>query len=120
VERAWPHKGRFVLKFEGISSIDEAETLRDLELRIPEQDLAVLPAGSYYHHQLVGLAVVDESGAPLGTVAEFLETGAEAPVVVVRGEAGELLLPFAEVFFTSIDTGRGRLVVRRPEYVVAD
>jgi 16S rRNA processing protein RimM len=120
VERAWPHKGRFVLKLEGIDSIDAAERLRDLELRIPEDELEPLPEGSYYHYQLAGLSVVDEAGVPLGAIEDVVETGAEARVLVVRGEQGETLLPFAEGTVKSIDLARRRLVVVRPEYVVAD
>ncbi|HSB60959.1 MAG TPA: 16S rRNA processing protein RimM, partial [Vicinamibacteria bacterium] len=42
VTRCWPHKGRFVLKIEGVDSIDAAERYRGLELRIAEEDLAPL------------------------------------------------------------------------------
>ncbi len=120
VLRAWPHKGRFVLKLEGVDSIDAAERLRGLELRIPEEELQALPEGSYYHHQLAGLSVVDTTGTPLGVVEDVLETGAPARVLVVRGEGGETLLPFAEPFVRSVDLVRRTLVVERPEYVVAD
>ena len=120
VLHAWPHKGRFVLKLEGVDSIEAAERLRGLELRIPEEELQALPEGSYYHHQLAGLSVVDTAGAPLGVVEDVLETGAEARVLVVRGEGGETLLPFAESFVRRVDLARGTLVVERPEYVVAD
>ena len=120
VLHAWPHKGRFVLKLEGIDSIDAAERLRGLELRIPEEELPPLPEGSYYHHQLAGLSVVDTAGQPVGVVEDVLETGAPARVLVVRGEGGETLLPFAESFVRRVDLARGRLVVERPEYVVAD
>jgi 16S rRNA processing protein RimM len=119
VASCWPHKGRFVLKLEGVDSIDEAERFRDLELRIPEEELARLPEGSYYHHQLVGLRVVDPAGAEWGEVRGLLETGAEAPVLVVRGEAGETLLPFAEAFVRRVDLAGGRLVAVRPEYLEA-
>ena len=115
-----PHQRRFVLAIEGISSIDEAETLRDLELRIEEGELAPLPEGSYYHHQLRGLRVEDESGREMGVVDDVVETGAEARVLVVRGPEGETLLPFAAGFVERVDVARGRLVARRPEYVVAD
>jgi len=115
-----PHKGRFVLAIEGISTIDEAETMRGLELRIEENDLAVLPEGSYYHHQLRGLRVEDEAGTEMGVVDDVVETGAEARVLVVRGSEGETLLPFAADFVRVVDLARGRLVAHRPEYVVAD
>jgi 16S rRNA processing protein RimM len=114
------HKGRFVLAIEGVSTIAEAEELRGLELRIEETELAALPAGSFYHHELVGLRAVDEQGVEVGAVDEVLETGAEAPILVVRGPGGETLLPFAEAFVKAVDLAGGRIVVRRPEYVVAD
>ena len=120
VLRCWPHKGRFVLAIEGVSTIDEAETLRGLELRIEEAELPALPEGSYYHHQLRGLRVEDEAGAEMGVVDDVVETGAEARVLVVRGPGGETLLPFAAGFVRSVDLARGRLVTKRPEYVVAD
>jgi 16S rRNA processing protein RimM len=120
VERCWPHKDRFVLKLAGIDSIDAAETLRGAELRIEESELAALPAGSYYHHQLAGLAVVDEQGGAIGTVESVMETGAETRVLVVRGAAGETLLPFAEAFVKQVDLVGRRIVAVRPEYALAN
>ena len=120
VLRSWPLKGRFVLAIEGVTSIDEAEALRGLELRIAEEDLAPLPEGSYYHHQLRGLRVEDEAGAEIGVVDDVVETGAEARVLVVRGPGGETLLPFAAGFVKAVDLAGGRLVAVRPEYLVAD
>lgn len=120
VERAWPHKGRYVLKLAGVDSIDAAETLRGLELRIAESELQALPAGSYYYHQLRGLHVLDEQGSALGVVESVMETGAETRVLVVRGPAGETLVPFAAAFVKSVDVAAGRMVIAPPEYAVAD
>ncbi len=120
VEGAFPHKGRYVVKLEGVDSIDAAETLRGLELRIPDEDLAPLPEGSYYHHQLAGLEVVDENGAPMGAVAEVMETAAATRILVVRGKDGETLLPFADAFVRQVDLEGRRILAVRPEYVVAD
>jgi 16S rRNA processing protein RimM len=120
VQGAWPHKGRFVVKLEGVDSIEQAEALRGMEMRIAEEELDALPAGSYYHHQLLGLAVEDEAGHPLGRVAELLETGGTT-VLVVRGSAGkETLLPLAERFVRTVDVAAGRLVVTIPEMVDVD
>ena len=119
VTSCWPHKGRFVLKLEGVDSIDDAERYRGLELRIAEEELAPLPAGSYYHHQLRGLQVEDPGGAVLGTVADLMETGGEATVLVVRGAQGEILIPLADSFVKRVDLAAGRLVVVKPELFVA-
>jgi 16S rRNA processing protein RimM len=119
VSSCWPHKGRFVLKLEGVDTIDEAERYRGLELRIGEEELAPLPAGSYYHHQLRGLQVVDHDGGALGEVVDILTGAGEVPVLVVRGREGETLIPLAETFVKAVDLERGRLVAARPEAVVA-
>lgn len=119
VVACWPHKDRFVLKFDGVDSIDEAEKFRGMDVRIAEEDLPSLPAGSYYHHQLKGLAVEDEAGAPVGTVQDILETGGEAPVLTVRGAGTETLIPLAEAFVREVDLARGRIVVVRPQYLEA-
>jgi 16S rRNA processing protein RimM len=115
VTGCWAHKGRFVLKLEGVDSIDEAEALRGLELRIAEEELEALPEGSYYHHQLRGLRVEDGAGRLVGEVADILETGGEAPVLVVRGPEGETLVPLAESFVRVVDLPGGRMVVAVPE-----
>jgi 16S rRNA processing protein RimM len=116
VTSCWPHKGRFVLKLDGIDSIDAAETLRGAELRLDESELAALPEGSYYFHELQGLRVEAPSGEELGRVDELLETGA-AVVLVVRGAAGETLVPLAEPFVRSVDLARGLIVVELLETV---
>jgi 16S rRNA processing protein RimM len=117
VERCWPHKGRFVLKLHGVDSIDAAETLRGLELRIPEGELETLPDGSYYHHQLRGLRAEDDQGRVVGTVDEILEGSGEAPVLVVRGARGETLVPLARDFVRRVDLAEGRVVLVVPELV---
>lgn len=120
VTNHWPHKGRVVLKFEGVESIDEAEKYRGIELRIGEDEVEELPAGSYYHYQLKGLKVEDPSGRPLGTAADILVTGGEAPVLVVRGgPGGEVLIPMADAFIRQVDLEQGRIVAVNPEVVDA-
>jgi len=115
-----PHNGRFVLKLDGYDSIDAAEQLRGLELRIGEEELAPLPAGSYYHHQLLGLEVVDGLGRHLGHAARILQTGAAADVLVVDGGREEILLPLAERFVPRVDLAAGRIQVELPESVTID
>ena len=119
VRGAWPHKGRFVLKLEGVDSIDDAERYRGLDLRIPEEDLSALPEGSYYHHQLRDLRVEDAGGREVGRVADVMKTGGEADVLVVRGANGETLIPLADAFVREVDLPGGRVVVLVPELVDA-
>ena len=119
VTDCWPHKGRFVLKLTGVDSISEAEAFRGLEIRIPEEELPKLPDGAFYHHQLIGLQAEKVGGETVGVVTGLLETGAGAPVLVVRGEGGEILIPLAQDFVRRVDLEGGRMVVEMPLMVEA-
>jgi 16S rRNA processing protein RimM len=120
VTSSWPHKDRQVLKLEGVDSIDDAERLRGCDLQIAEEELAPLPEGSFYYHELTGLEVVEGDGALVGVVEDLMETGAGAPILVVRGARGETLVPLATDFVKKVDLAQGRIVIETPEYAGAD
>ena len=56
--------GRFVMKFAGIDSIEDAEKIIGAELRIPEAELPAAEEGSFYTFHLRGCRVyaVHDSG----------------------------------------------------------
>jgi 16S rRNA processing protein RimM len=120
ITSCWPHKGRFVLKLEGVDSITEAEAFRGREIRLAQVELEPLPDGSYYHHQLRGLRVEAPNGQVVGQVEDLVETGAGAAVLVVRGGKGEHLVPLAEAFVKAVDLSGGRMVVELPVMVDVD
>ena len=94
---------------EGVASRDAAEAVVGRHL---ETDAIPLPAGSYYWHQLEGLRVEDEAGAPLGVVAEIFRAGG-AEVYRIEGPDGsELLVPAIRDVVRLIDLDEGRMVVR--------
>ncbi len=119
VHACWRHKGRVVLKLEGVDSIEAAEALRGVDLRIPESDLPSLPAGTYYHHQLKGLAVRDEAGRSRGRVVDVLETGGTAVLKIARGIT-EDLVPLATDFVKRVDLAAAVVVVRFPDMEADD
>jgi 16S rRNA processing protein RimM len=80
---------RPVIGLSGIETIEAAESLAGLELRIPAEQLAALPPGAFYHHDLVGCRVETRTGAAVGMV-EAVEGTAEASRLVVAGAAGEI------------------------------
>ena len=112
------HKGRPVVKFAGISNIGDAESLAGKELRIPESEIVKLPAGTFYHHDIEGLRVIDRRRGPLGTAERVLSTGGTDVIVVRTPGGGELLLPFCEEICRRIDLDAGRLEVEAPEGLI--
>lgn len=102
VEQSRIQQGNLYLKLTGITSVDDAERLRGLLLEVPESDLHPLEEGDYYHYQLEGLAVQTIAGEPLGIIEDIFEPGAHS-VLVVRGERGEILIPFIDDVIRRVD-----------------
>ena len=95
IHRRW-HQDALLLTFDGYTTPESVGVLRNQILYVRTADLPPLPDGDYYHHQVLGLNVVDEAGRLLGKVTEILETGAN-DVLLVRSEAGrEILLPMID------------------------
>lgn len=110
IERSRSHKGEIYLKLRGIADPDQAATLRGELLEVAEADLHPLPEGDYYHYQLEGLSVRTTDGETLGTVAEVLQPGGNA-VLLVRGPRGEVLVPFIDDVIRRVDLDGGRIEI---------
>jgi 16S rRNA processing protein RimM len=93
-----------------VASVEAAEALRGSLLSLPESELAPLPEGEYYAHQIVGLEVFESDGAPLGKVVGLFPTGSN-DVYVVDGPRGELLLPAIDDVILEVDVPGGKMVV---------
>ena len=60
------------------------------------------------------MAVEDEHGAPMGTLADVFPTGGN-DVYVVRGDHGESLIPATREYVLEVDLEDRRIRVRRLE-----
>ncbi len=96
------HEG-FLVKFEGIDTPEAAGIYRNQPVFVSAGDRPPLPPGMYYHHQLIGFAVVDETDRPIGSLTEILQTGANDIYVVTKDDGGEVLLPVIASVVLDID-----------------
>jgi len=108
-----PFQGRWLVRFEGIETRNDAEAIHASELTIRRDQVAPLPEGRYYRFELVGLTARRPDGGVLGTVEEVFATGSN-DVLVVRGEAGEVLIPLLDTVVRSIDPKGGSIVLDPP------
>ena len=115
VEDLWPHKGQLVLKFEGIDSISDAETLLRCDLQVPQLERAELEPGWTYISDLVGCAVFDGE-REIGRL-ERVEFGAgEAPLLIVASSARmPYEIPFAEAYLAGVDLQAKRVRMKLPD-----
>jgi 16S rRNA processing protein RimM len=115
VEAVWPHKGLLVLKFLGVDSISEAESLIGCELQVPSSERAVLDPGWNYVSDLAGCTVFDH-GLEIGCIADVQFGSGEASLLVVKNSAGQLFdVPFAEAYLEAMDLGRRQVRMNLPQ-----
>jgi 16S rRNA processing protein RimM len=110
------HNVEKIIRFTGIETPEEAGKFRNKNLFVKAANLPELPEGEYYHHQLIGMNVLDESGQSLGTLHSILETGANDVYLVKTPEGKELLLPAVEDVILEINPDRKEMRVRPPEW----
>ena len=111
-----PTKDHFVARLAGVVDRNAAERLANTKLyvlreRLPQPD----EPDEFYHADLIGLAVVDRAGKPLGTVVAVHNFGAGDLIEVRQAEGGRRSCFRSMPRRADVDLAAGRLVVdRRP------
>jgi 16S rRNA processing protein RimM len=105
-------QGRPILTLDGIETMNDAEALAGAGLWVESGSVEPLPDNTFYRHDLVGCAVIDGSGATVGTVAA-VEGPMERSQLVVQGARGEVLIPLA-AGIVHVDLAAKRVVVTPP------
>ena len=106
------HRGRPIVGFHGVSTISGAEALAKADVRVPAESLGRLPAGTFYHHELIGCRVETVEGRTVGTVAS-VEGGGEAHRLVVDDGVAEVQVPLTAPICVRV-APRERLIVLDP------
>jgi 16S rRNA processing protein RimM len=121
IEALRPAKGFLVARLAGVPDRTAAEALRNIDLYVARERLPAPAADEFYHTDLVGLAVVDASGTPLGTVTAVHNFGA-GDLIEVQPAAGSMtvMLPFTEAVVPVVDVAGGRIVIEPPAGAFAD
>ena len=117
VENAWSHKGRVVIKFSGVDSIDSASRLKGRHVLILAEERMALPPNHYYHWELQGCRVVADRGGrqvEVGTVTDIEPTGG-VDVLHVATSSGEVLIPLAQAICTKVDREAKTIFIDPPE-----
>ncbi|HYR05664.1 MAG TPA: ribosome maturation factor RimM [Gallionella sp.] len=110
VQECEVHGKTLVAQLPNCPDRNAAEKLKGLLIAVPRDSLPEQDEGEYYWSDLIGLAVVNEAGVSLGTVANLLETGANE-VLVVRNDGGETLIPFVASAIKQVDLKKRTILV---------
>jgi 16S rRNA processing protein RimM len=101
-------KGGWIAHFEEIATRTEAELLYGCSVTVPESLRPALPEGEYYVDQLIGLAVVTDTGRALGALKDVLN----APASDVYVTDKDVLIPAVAAFVLRVDLVEKTITVR--------
>lgn len=116
IEAARNHSGRLLVRFVGVADRDTADSLRGMLLLVDSGSLADPDDPDEFHdHQLVGLRVLDTSGAQLGEVVEITHTAAGELLSIKLNDGTDALVPFVTEMVPTVDIDAGTCVIDPPE-----
>jgi 16S rRNA processing protein RimM len=108
------HKGRPIVAFEDVATMNDAEALAGAELWMPQAEMAPLPAGTSYRHDLVGCEVRDRAGTVIGEVRE-VEGTLERSYLIVKGAHGDVMIPMIDEICVTVSPTERLIVVAPPD-----
>jgi 16S rRNA processing protein RimM len=109
--------GEAIVRFNGISTREQAEALKGVELHVARDVLPETGHEEFYHADLVGLRAEDEAGRAVGFVRAIHNFGAGDVIEIARDDGGNVLLPFTRRVVPLVDVAGQRIVVATPEDV---
>ena len=112
-------KSPFIVKLEGVDSIEAAQSLSGQEVLVAKEDFESLPEGEYYRFEIEGLKAFDDTGKYYGVIEEIIATGSN-DVYVVRGDGKEWLVPMIDSVVQNIDLEEGKLIFHCVEGLFED
>ena len=105
-------KGVVIARSEGVANRSQAEALKGQRLYVSRQALPrTEDEDEFYHADLIGLDVVDETDIICGTVIALYDFGAGDMIDMRRPDGRTILLPFTTDMVTEVDISVGHIVV---------
>ena len=101
------------LKFKEITSIEDAETLKECYLMVDGDELKKINDDTFYYYQLMNMEVY-YNAKKVGVISEVNDNGAQ-DIIRVKGENVNVLVPFVDEFIESVDVENKKICLRNLE-----
>lgn len=118
IEKARLHKPFVLITLEGVSSREQAHTLRGMIVAVEEHELPPLEDGEFYYYQVIGLTVMTTSGEEIGTIVQVFFSGDQSgdktvghDIWVVQKDTHEYLIPATEEIVQYINIPNKQAVI---------
>ena len=108
------HANKAIVKLEGITSIEMAQTLVGTSLYLPEDSLDELEEGEFYYHQITGYTVIDAELGTLGVVRTVYTPNGQ-DLIAMDYQGSEILIPVVDDIVGKANHDKKEIYVTLPE-----
>ena len=116
VESIKVNKDRFVVRLSDVNTEDQAEGISGKDVWLPLTDMAPLPEGKFYFHEVQGWTAVDRaSDEAVGTILHVVDQGAYPMLEVDFGEGNTGFIPLPEHVTIDVKRDAQTLVLDLPD-----
>ena len=107
-------KGKFIIAFEDVNTVADADKLKGVELYLPLTALPELEHDQFYFHEVIGYRVHDAEAGELGTVRDIYAMPTQ-DLIAMEYEGAEVLIPIMDDIVLRVDREARVLHVALPE-----
>lgn len=114
IEQFNPHPKGYLVKLEGINSVDEAVKFKNHEVFTEEKHLISEPDDEF---ELAGFKLIDKTRGEIGVIMGIDENN-NNPLILVQCLEKQILLPYQELFITKIIKSKKELYYNAPDGLI--
>lgn len=118
IEQVRFNKNMVFLKLEGIDRVEEAESYRNLYLKIKRDKNEKLEENFYYIVDIIGSKVYTDCEEELGEIIDVFSTGSNDVYVVKDNLGKQILLPAIKDVIKNVDIENKKIIVHLLEGLI--
>ena len=107
-------KDRAIVKFEGVDSLEEAESMRGMGLYLPVDQLPALDDKSFYYHEIEGFMAQDLQHGEIGVINTVYSSGPQDLFSILSGSK-EILVPVHDDILVRVDRDERKVILSLPD-----
>lgn len=117
IQRINIQQKRAIIKFEGIDTLEQANTLIHCKVMLSLDHLPETEEGKFYLHDILGYTVEDETLGKLGIITQLYE-GSHQDILGMEYQGKEVLIPVVDAIVLSADAEAKTVQTRLPDGLV--
>lgn len=106
-----------IVELEDVDTEEEAKRLVNCPVMVSTDILPTVSGNDFFHHEIIGYTVIDETTGPLGPVVDVLDVPMQT-VIAVDYRNKEVLIPLAGNILKDINRSAKTIAVSCPEGLV--